>query len=179
MATYNNTLSTILDSAGKGVGLHILVRIEDIDARNSVDASRVHDVLGIGLYSRVIEVRLVRDNEAKTSLLVSLEGIHGVGVGLGSPESRDDAVVEHDQRTTVLRVFVSGNGDALQEVHGAVCGDGGGGAHGSNEYDGLAAVDGGVEEECGFFEGVGAMGDHGTGHGWVVADLGLEGVGEV
>lgn len=179
MKTYNNTLGTVLDSAGKRVGRHILVSIEDIDARDSVNVSCVHGVLGIGLHGRVVEVRLVGDNEAKTSLLVGLEGIHGVGVGLGSPESRDDAVVEHDQRTTVLGVFIGGNGHTLQEVHGAVGGDGGGRTHGSNEHDGLAAIHGCVEEERGFFKGVGAVGDHGAGHGWVVADLGLKGVGEV
>lgn len=179
MVTHNNTLSTVLDGAGKRIGLHILVRIQDVDTGNSVEVSCVHGVLGISLNGRVVEVRLVGDNEAQASLLISLEGIHGVGVGLGSPEGRHDTVVQHDQGTTVLGVFVRGNSHTLQKVHGTIGGDGGGGTHGSNEDNGLSAVDGSVDEECRFFEGVGAVGDHGAGHRRVVTDLGLQGVGEV
>lgn len=175
----HNTLSTVLNSRIQQVSLHILVRVEDVHARDFVDTGDIDLRLSPRLRRWVEEIRLVRDYHAQVAHLHGLEGVDSVCLGLGDEESGGDAVVEHDHCAAVLGVLVCGDGDGLQEVHGAVCGEGCGGTHGADEDNGFSAVNRGVDEEGGFLEGVCAVREHCAGHVGVIADRRLQGVCEV
>lgn len=177
--TYYNTLSTLLNSSIKQITVHILIRIEDIHTRNLINPIHINLRLSPRLHRRIEEIRLVGDQNAQVTHLHRLERVHRISLRLGHEEGRVDPVVQDDHRAAVLRVLVRGDCHGLQEVHGSVCGECGGGTHGAYEDDGFAAVDGGVDEEGGFLEGVCAVGDDCAGHGGVVAEDGVQGVGEV
>lgn len=177
--TYHNTLSTMLDSTIKHITLHILIRIQDIDPRHLVDPTNIRKMLRIRLHSRIKEIRLIRDQRPQIPHLIRLERIHGIRLRLGRKERRHNPIVHDHHRATAFCLFVRSDSHGLQEVHGAVGGEGGGRAHGAHEDDGLIAVDCCVEEEGGFLEGIGAVGYDGAGHRGVSADKVVDGVGDV
>lgn len=175
----NNTLSAVLNSSIQQVRLHILVRVEDVNTGDLVDTGDIDLRLSPRLRRRVEEVRLVGDYHAQVTHLHGLECIDCVCLSLGDEEGGGDAVVENDHCAAVLGVLVYGDGHGLQEIHGAVCGERGGGTHGTHKHNGLSAVNRSVDEEGGFLEGVCAVRYDCAGHVGVIADRRLQGVCEV
>ena len=177
--TYDDAFRAVVDGVVERIVLHILVRVEDVDSGDGGDVAHVESGLTGGHDGRVKEVRLVGDDGAEVAHLDGLEGVHGVGVCLGDVVRGHNAVVHDDQRTTVARSGVRGDGHGLEEVERAVGGDGGCGPHGADDDDGLAAVDCSVEEEGRLLERVGAVRDDGAAQGGVVADDLVDGPGHV
>lgn len=93
---------------------------------------------------RVVEERLGRQEPSDVTLLDSGKGVDGVGIVLLSVEGASDTVVERDEGTSVPSVGLSSERDGFQEVGRTISGDGSRGPHGSDEYNGLAAVDNAV-----------------------------------
>src|SRR3954462_10545870 len=120
--------------------MHILISIENINTRNRVHTSNINSMLRIRLHSRIIEVRRIGNNSPQTTVLIRLERINGIGISLGSKERRDNPVIQHNKRTTILSILIRGNSHTLQEVHGSVRGYGGGRPHRAHEDNWLAAV---------------------------------------
>jgi hypothetical protein len=56
-------------------------------------------------------------------------------------EGRPDPIVHDDQSSPILAVGKDSGLDSSVEVGGSVSGEGGGGAHGADDDDGLAAID--------------------------------------
>lgn len=169
----------MFNSTIKHIILHILIRIKDIHPGHLINPTNIRKMLRIRLHSRIEEIRLIRDQRPQIPHLIRLERIHGICLRLGRKECRHNPIVHDHHRATALCVLVRGHSHGLQEVHGSVGGEGGGGPHGADEDDGLVAVDCCIEEEGGFLEGVGAVGYDGAGHGGVGADEVVDGVGGV
>lgn len=158
--------------------MHIQIGIQNVHTRNSADVPNIHDASPNGQNGRIKEERRIRNNLAQEPHLGRLERIQRIGISLGNIISRRDAVIHHHQRAPIASLGTSCDGDGLEEIIGAISGEGGGGPHGTDNDDRLVAVDGGVEEEGGFLERVGAVGDDRAGHGGVVADDVVDGLGE-
>lgn len=75
-------------------------------------------------------------------------------------KGRADSVVHDDQSSPVLRVGVDTRRHGLVEVGWTIGRNGRCGSHGTNDNDGLAAVDSEVHEHCSLFEGIGTVGDN-------------------
>lgn len=168
--TYHYPLGTALDRVIQHITRHIQIGIQDIHPRNNGDIANIHHVLPRGRRGRVEEERRVGDDLAQVSHLQGLEGIHCIGIGLGDIVSGGDAVVHDDHGAPIACLGTSSHRHGLKEIIRTIRRDGGGGPHGADDDNRLAAVDGGIHEEGRFLKGVRAVGDDCTGHGGIIAD---------
>lgn len=162
----NQPLGAGNDGGARQGSVHVFMRVEDVDFREGGKVADIEVRLTNGFGGGVVEVGDLVDEEAELAGFGAVESVEGVGVVLGGVESAADAVGQGDHGAAVTGVGGSGEGDGLVEVERTVGAEGGGGAHGSDYDDGFGGVDDHVEEEGGFFQGVGSVCDYDSGDFW-------------
>lgn len=140
-------------------GVHVLVRVEDVDLGKGRGVGHVEDDAADGLGGREEKVRDLVDEDAELACFRAREGVEAVCVVLGRVKGRADAVVQHNHGASVAAGGGSREDSGLVEVQRPIGGEGGRGPHGADADDGFGRVDGGFEEEGRFLEGVGPVGD--------------------
>lgn len=183
-ARENEALGAGLDRRGNEGGNVVLVGVDDGDGGEGggVGGGREEGLVGDGA-AGVEEVRDLVDEEAELPLLGGEEGVEAVGVVLGGVEGVADAavwfcqflwrmegergrklLVQRDHDAAAARLLAGGQADGLVQVERAVGAEGGGGAHGADDDDGLGRVEDEVEVEGRLLERVGAVRHDDAGH---------------
>lgn len=154
----------------KHITLHIQIGIQNIHSGNNRDITNVDGGPPRRKNRRIEKERGIRNDLSQIPHFHGLESIHGIGIGLGNIVRRHDAIIEDNESPSIAGLGIGSNSHGLEEIIGPVGRDGGGRSHGTDNNNGLGAVDSGIHEEGGFLHRIGAMCDDSTSHGRIIAD---------